>query len=292
MSTNKEREKENMNKKSKWTLLVAVTVVTVGAGVNYRILSAKADTNQSGRTVKEIKKSGEIKIAVFGDLKPYGWVDKNGKRQGYDIELAKKVAKDLGVKVKYVQVNANARVDALNSGEVDLALANFTVTPERKKVIDFAKPYMKVSIGVASKKSKLITKVDQLHGKKLIVNKGTTAETYFTKNYTKASLLKFDSKTQQLAALKDGRADAITDDNSYLFAWVKSHPDYKVGIKKLGEQSYISPGVQKGNKSLLKWTDKEINKLNKNQFFTKDYDKTLAPYFGKDVKSSDITINN
>ena len=114
MSTNKEREKENMNKKSKWTLLVAVTVVTVGAGVNYRILSAKADTNQSGRTVKEIKKSGEIKIAVFGDLKPYGWVDKNGKRQGYDIELAKKVAKDLGVKVKYVQVNANARVDALS----------------------------------------------------------------------------------------------------------------------------------------------------------------------------------
>ncbi|ARN64460.1 ABC transporter substrate-binding protein [Leuconostoc mesenteroides subsp. dextranicum] len=267
-------------------------MVTVGAGVNYRILSAKADTNQSGRTVKEIKKSGEIKIAVFGDLKPYGWVDKNGKRQGYDIELAKKVAKDLGVKVKYVQVNANARVDALNSGKVDLALANFTVTPERKKVIDFAKPYMKVSIGVASKKSKLITKVDQLHGKKLIVNKGTTAETYFTKNYTKASLLKFDSKTQQFAALKDGRADAITDDNSYLFAWVKSHPDYKVGIKKLGEQSYISPGVQKGNKSLLKWTDKEINKLNKNQFFTKDYDKTLAPYFGKDVKSSDITINN
>ncbi|MBF7128083.1 cysteine ABC transporter substrate-binding protein [Pediococcus pentosaceus] len=283
-----------MNKKIKKfaiviTLAIGIILAVGIIGFSFEHKVADAPTNQ-GRTIKQIKKSGKIKIAVFGDLKPYGWVDKNGKRQGYDIELAKKIAKDLGVKVKYVQVNANARVDALNSGKVDLALANFTVTPERKEVISFAKPYMKVSIGVASKKTNLITKVNQLKGKNLIVNKGTTAETYFTKEYTSAKLLKFDSKTQQFAALKDGRADAITDDNSYLFAWVKDHPDYKVGIKQLGEQSYISPGVQKGNKSVLKWTNKEIKKLNKSNFFKKDYKKTLAPYFGDDVKSTDITI--
>ena len=277
-----------MNKKiKKFAIVITLVVGIIGFSFEHKV--ADAATNQ-GRTIKQIKKSGKIKIAVFGDLKPYGWVDKNGKRQGYDIELAKKIAKDLGVKVKYVQVNANARVDALNSGKVDLALANFTVTPERKEVISFAKPYMKVSIGVASKKTNLITKVNQLKGKNLIVNKCTTAETYFTKEYTSAKLLKFDSKTQQFAALKDGRADAITDDNSYLFAWVKDHPDYKVGIKQLGEQSYISPGVQKGNKSVLKWTNKEIKKLNKSNFFKKDYKKTLAPYFGDDVKSTDITI--
>ncbi|MGR8837796.1 cysteine ABC transporter substrate-binding protein [Leuconostoc falkenbergense] len=278
-----------MNKRLK-KIVIVITLALGIIGFNFEHKIVNAATKQQGRTIKQIKKSGKIKIAVFGDLKPYGWVDKNGKRQGYDIELAKKIAKDLGVKVKYVQVNANARVDALNSGKVDLALANFTVTPERKEVISFAKPYMKVSIGVASKKTSLITKVNQLKGKNLIVNKGTTAETYFTKEYTSAKLLKFDSKTQQFAALKDGRADAITDDNSYLFAWVKDHPDYKVGIKQLGEQSYISPGVQKGNKSVLKWTNKEIKKLNKSNFFKKDYKKTLAPYFGDDVKSTDITI--
>lgn len=282
-------EESSMNKRLK-KIAIVITLALGIIGFNFEHKIANAATKQQGRTIKQIKKSGKIKIAVFGDLKPYGWVDKNGKRQGYDIELAKKIAKDLGVKVKYVQVNANARVDALNSGKVDLALANFTVTPERKEVISFAKPYMKVSIGVASKKTSLITKVNQLKGKNLIVNKGTTAETYFTKEYTSAKLLKFDSKTQQFAALKDGRADAITDDNSYLFAWVKDHPDYKVGIKQLGEQSYISPGVQKGNKSVLKWTNKEIKKLNKSNFFKKDYKKTLAPYFGDDVKSTDITI--
>lgn len=278
-----------MNRRIKNSLIVAS--FAFGVGFTIGTSDVHADTKQEGRTVKQIKKSGKIKIAVFGDLKPYGWVDKNGKRQGYDIELARKVAKDLGVKVKYVQVNANARVDALNSGKVDLALANFTVTPERKEVISFAEPYMKVSIGVVSKKNNLITKVGQLKGKNLIVNKGTTAETYFTKEYTSAKLLKFDSKTQQFAALKDGRADAITDDNSYLFAWVKNHPDYKVGIKKLGEQSYISPGIQKNNKSLLKWTNSEIKKLNKSDFFKKDYQKTLAPYFGDDVKATDITLS-
>lgn len=277
-----------MNRIRKIILLLSATIVI--SVIGSQLLTVKAEASQNSRSVKQIKKAGEIKIAVFGDLKPYGWVDKNGKRQGYDIELAKQIAKDLGVKVKYVQVNANARVDALNSGKVDLALANFTVTPEREKVIDFAKPYMKVSIGVASKKTNLITKVSQLDGKNLIVNKGTTAETYFTKNYTKANLLKFDSKTQQFAALKDGRADAITDDNSYLFAWVKSHSDYQVGIKKLGTQSYVSPGIQKGNKSLLTWTNSEINRLNQSNFFEKDYNKTLAPFFGDDVKSSDITI--
>lgn len=270
--------------------VIIMTTILVGIGLNIENKVVDAATKQQGRTIKQIKKSGKIKIAVFGDLKPYGWVDKNGKRQGYDIELAKRIAKDLGVKVKYVQVNANARVDALNSGKVDLALANFTVTPERKEIISFAKPYMKVSVGVASKKNNLITKVNQLKGKNLIVNKGTTAETYFTKEYTAAKLLKFDSKTQQFAALKDGRADAITDDNSYLFAWIKDHPDYKVGIKQLGKQSYIAPGVQKNNKSVLNWTNKEIKKLNKSDFFKKDYKKTLAPYFGDDVKSTDITI--
>lgn len=89
--------------------------------------------------------------------------------------------------------------------------ANFTVTPERKQVIDFAKPYMKVSIGVVSRKSAPITKVSQLKGKKMIVNKGTTAESYFTTKQKGVDLLKFDSKTQQFNALKNDRGVALAD---------------------------------------------------------------------------------
>lgn len=138
------------------------------------------------------KKSGELRIAVFGDKKPFGYVDNDGSYQGYDIELGNQLAKDLGVKVKYISVDAANRAEYLISNKVDITLANFTVTDERKKQVDFALPYMKVSLGVVSPKTGLITDVKQLEGKTLIVTKGTTAETYFEKNHPEIKLQKTD----------------------------------------------------------------------------------------------------
>ncbi|MBM6939887.1 transporter substrate-binding domain-containing protein [Limosilactobacillus coleohominis] len=270
--------------------VAAMSVAAVVATAAVRPSTANADSNTS--SVSAIKKRGTLRVAVFGDLPPYGWVNKNGKRVGYDVALARQMAKDMGVKVKFVQVNANNRVDTLNSNKADIVLANFTQTPERKQVVDFAKPYMKVSVGVVSPKKKAITNVNQLKGKKVIVTKGTTAENYFTSKQKGVSLLKFDSKTQQFNALKNNRAAALADDNSYLYAWVKNNPKYTVGIKSIGPKQYIAPGVKKGNKSLLNWTNKEITKLNKQDFFTKDYNSELKPYFGSEVKPSDIVITS
>ncbi|WP_042354506.1 transporter substrate-binding domain-containing protein [Bacillus rubiinfantis] len=278
-------------KKSLVKGLLSATVLTLGLALSGCGQSSSSDSGSSNpSSVSAIQKNGEIKVAVFGDLPPYGWVDKDGQRQGYDIALAKQIAKDLDVKVKFVQVNANSRVDALKSNKVDIVLANFTVTPERKQVVDFAEPYMKVSIGIVSPKDEPITSVDQLKGKELIVNKGTTAENYFTTEQKDVKLQKYDSKTQQFNALKNGRAVALADDNSYLYAWSKDHPDFTVGIKTLGPNQYIAPAVKKGNKSLLDWTNKEITKLNKNGFFEQDYNENLKPYFGSDVTAEDIII--
>jgi len=268
------------------SILASLMLVLAGCGSNNS--SASAETNTS--SVAQIKKRGTIRVAVFGDLPPYGWVNQDGKRVGYDVTLARKIAKDLGVKIKYIQVNANNRVDALNSDKVDIVLANFTVTPERKDIVDYAKPYMKVSVGVISPNDKAITDVKQLQGKNLIVTKGTTAENYFTSKQSKVDLLKFDSKAQQFNALKNNRGVALADDNSYLYAWVKNNPTYTVGIKSIGPKQYVSPAVKKGNKSLLNWTNKEITKLNKQGFFTDDYNTQLKPYFGSEVKPSDIIL--
>ena len=249
--------------------------------------SASRWCNQN--SVSQIKRRGYLRVAVFGDLPPYGWVNSSGKRVGYDVYLAHRMANDLSVKIRFIQVNANNRVDTLNSNKADIVLANFTVTPERKEVVDFAKPYMKVSVGVISPKKAPITSAAQLKGKKLIVTKGTTAENYFTQQKG-VNLLKFDSKTQQFNALKNGRGAALADDNSYLYAWVKQNPNYTVGIKSIGPRQYVSPAVKKGNRSLLKWTNQEIMKLNRQSFFVKDYNKELRPYFGKDIKPTDIIL--
>lgn len=272
---------------------LAIILVVVSAYFGFTIKGLNSGTQGSQWTsqngVTQIKRRGYIRVAVFGDLPPYGWVNDQGQRVGYDVYLAHRIAKDLGVKIRFIQVNANNRVDTLNSNKADIVLANFTVTPERKEVVDFAKPYMKVSVGVVSPKSAPIKTAAELKGKKLIVTKGTTAENYFAQ-HDDVNLLKFDSKTQQFNAFKNGRGAALADDNSYLYAWVKNNPQYMVGIKSIGPKQFVSPAVKKGNKSLLNWTNKEITKLNKQSFFIKDYNQELRPYFGKDIKPSDIVL--
>lgn len=279
-----------MKKKFLGAVLATVALGALIISINQPVQAAE---NKS--SVSAIKKRGKLRVAVFGDLSPYGYLDDEGNHQGYDVYLARQLAKDLvGSEddVEFVTVNAEERVDALKSNKVDLVLANFTKTTEREKVVDFAKPYMKVGIGVVSKKSDAITKASQLKGQDLIVTKGTTAETYFTKEQPEVNLEKFDSKSQQFQALTDGRADALADDNTYLYAWVKDNPDYEVGIKEIGEVSTINPAVKKGNKSLLKWTNKEITKLDKDGFFETAYDETLKPFFGEDIKASDVIITD
>lgn len=284
-----------MKKHSIFTWIIGIlAILTVGAAAFFGLTEPNLNAGTAGswnntNSVSAIKRRGYLRVAVFGDLPPYGWVNSQGQRVGYDVYLAHRMAKDLGVKLRFIQVNANNRVDTLNSNKADIILANFTETPEREKVVSWAAPYMKVSVGVISPKNKPITTAKQLQNNSLIVTKGTTAETYFTKQKG-VNLLKFDSKTQQFNALKNGRAAALADDNSYLYAWVKRNPKYTVGIKTIGPNQYIAPAVKKGNKSLQRWASREIRSLNEEGFFEKDYNKELKPYFGKEIRPSDIIL--
>ena len=173
---------------------------------------------------------------------------------------------------------------------VDITLANFTVTDERKEKVDFAKPYMKVALGVVSPENAEITDVSQLKGKTLIIAKGTTAESYFEKNEPDVKLQKYDQYADAYNALLDGRGDAFSTDNTEVLAWAKINKGFKVGITKLGDEDTIAPAVQKGNKELLNWINDEIVKLGKENFFHKDYEETLKPVYGSDVNPDDIVV--
>lgn len=252
--------------------------------------SSSANANAKARSLDEIRKSGKIRIAVFSDKAPFGYVDKDGKYQGYDVYFAERLAKDLGVKPEYTSVDPAARVDVLTSNKVDLVLANFTVTDERKEKVDFAKPYMKVALGVVSPQNAPITDVGQLDGKTLIIAKGTTAETWFEKNAPNVKLQKYDQYADAYNALLDGRGDAFSTDNTEVLAWAKANKGFKVGITHLGDDDTIAPAVQKGNKELLDFVNDEIVKLGKDDFFHKDYQETLAPVYGDEVNPDEIVV--
>lgn len=247
-------------------------------------------TDKAGvRTVDEIKKSGEITIGVFGDKKPFGYMDEKGQFKGYDIALGDRIGEELGVKVKYIPVEAASRVEYLNANKIDLLLANFTITDERKEQVDFALPYMKVSLGVVSPKGE-ITDVSQLKDKTLIISKGTTAETYFTEKHPEVKLQKYDQYAEAYSALLDGRGDAMSTDNTEVLAWALENDGYEVGIKTLGDVDYIAPAVKKGNKEMLDCVNGIIEKLYGEKFFTKAFEETLAPTYGDAAKAEDMVV--
>lgn len=250
---------------------------------------SKDDSTATFRTVDEIKESGKIVIGVFSDKAPFGYVDENGEYQGYDVYFAERIAKDLGVDVEYVSTAPASRVEYVVTGKVDLILANFTVTEERAQQVDFALPYMKVMLGVVSPDNALITDVEQLNGKTLIVVKGTTAETYFEKNYPDVNLQKYDEYADAYNALLDGRGDAFSTDNTEVLAWALSTPGFTVGIDALGNADTIAPAVQKGNTTLLDWLNAEIEALGEENFFHADYAATLASVYG-DAANPDALV--
>lgn len=238
--------------------------------------------NGAFRTLDDIKKSGTVKIGVFSDKNPFGYVDNAGKYQGYDVYFAERIAADLGATLELVPVEAASRVEFLETAKVDIILANFTVTPDRSEKVDFALPYMKVALGVVSPDSAIIKAPEELNGKTLIVVKGTTAETYFTENYPEVKLQKYDEYNEAYSALQDGRGDAFSTDNTEVLAWAKSNPGFTVGVESLGGIDAIAPAVTKGNETLLTWLNDEIKALGNEQFFHKNYDETLAAVYGAD----------
>lgn len=287
----------NTLKKIASVFAAAAMALSLAACSNSNGSSAASDSigdssaaSGSYRTVDQIKESGEITIGVFSDKNPFGYVDNDGKFQGYDVYFADRIAKDLGVELKLVPVEAASRVEFLETAKVDIILANFTVTDERKEKVDFALPYMKVALGVVSPDSAIITDAEQLNGKTLIVVKGTTAESYFTENYPDVKLQKYDEYNEAYSALQDGRGDAFSTDNTEVLAWSMNNPGFTVGVESLGSTDAIAPAVTKGNETLLNWINDEITALAEEQFFHADYDATLASVYGENVDKDSLVV--
>ena len=258
-----------MSKLKRWIVLGVVFVLIMGlAGCGKSAETGKAaNSGKEGktiyRTLDEIKKDGTINIGVFSDKNPFGYVDENGDYQGYDVYFANRLAKDLGVKANYVSTEAANRIEYLQTGKVDVILANFTVTDERKEEVDFALPYMNVALGLVSRNDNVVKSLDNWNkDDKIIIISGTTAETYLTENYPDIPLQKFDSYATAKEAFENGTGVAWANDNT------------------------IAPAVTKGNTTLLDWINEDIKKLREEQFFHKDYDETLTETYGDKYKET------
>ncbi|MDD7368510.1 MAG: transporter substrate-binding domain-containing protein [Berryella intestinalis] len=280
----------NNGRKKMKAALAALAAAALGAAllVGCSGGAAGGSAGSGPRTVDQIKESGTVRIGVFSDKSPFGYVDEHGNYAGYDIELANRIGEDLGVKVEFVSTEAANRVEYLQTNKVDIILANFTVTEERAQQVDFASPYMNVALGVVSRTDNPITDMSQIGpNDEVIVISGTTAETYLTKNMPNVKMKKFDTYASAKTAFENGEGVAWANDNTEVIAFAQADAaKYVVGIDALGNADTIAPAVTKGNDSLLSWLNGELASLGSQSFFHAAYDKTLAGTYGEAYKDT------
>ncbi|SYX86216.1 transporter substrate-binding domain-containing protein [Paenibacillus alvei] len=302
-----------MKNKLGFTLLMVMVLLTVGllsacgssssgsdAGSGAKEQPTTATQQESGKSsstdtgaLSKIKERGKILVGVFSDKPPFGFTNEKGELVGFDNDLARRFAKDLlgdESKIEFVVVEPAGRIPYLQSDKVDLIVANMTVTDERKEIVDFTNPNLKVTTQVLVNDKSGIKSLADLKGKKVIVTKGTTADIFFTKNYPDVELVKFEKNTESLQALKDGRGDGYAQDNFILLAWVRKNPGFFLLPEKLEKEAPIAPAVKKGNTELRDWVNQELETLGKEKFLLQLYDKYVKEELGPDVSPDDIIV--
>lgn len=257
------------------------------------MLSAVIASSALAITPEQIKERGYLKVGVFEDMPPVGYA-KDGKYDGFDVRLAHHFAHDLlgdASKVEFIPVQVKERIPALRTEQVDIVLANFSVNPTRAKEVYFAKPYMQATIGVISRENAPITELSQLNDKTLLALTGTIGSDYFFKKYPKVKISKIDTSEVLYDEFKAGKGDALTQDTLTIFTLAAQNKGFVVGVPVIPDTAeMIAPAVNKGDKELLEWVNKEIETLQKDGRLVQIFEETMRPLFGNKIKPEEVLV--
>ena len=227
-------------------------------------------------TLQDIKARGKLLAGVKTDFPPFGFVDEKGVNKGFDVDIAKAIAKELFGKedaVEFVTVTSGNRIAFLTTNKIDIILASMTITEERKKVIDYSIPYFMSGHLILVHKDSTLTKYQDLAGKKVATTQGSTGDIVTGELVPTAERIKFQHNSESLQALKDRRVDAFVQDDVLLIDLQKRNPELKiVGWPPFRPAPY-GLGVRKGDKEWLDFVDAAITKLKKNGEYQKLWDK-------------------
>jgi len=207
----------------------------------------------SKSTLQQVIERGTIKIAVILSFPPFGSRNAQGEPEGYDVDMAKEVAKALGVKLEIIDTTAADRIPNLQTGKVDLVIGNFTRNPERAKAIAFTDPYVVAGQVLLVKKGSGIKGISDLSDKTVAVNKSSTADVLITKANPKAKIQRYDTAAAALLAVKQGQADATIEDSNYLAFQAKLDPTLEVTHDSLVPLEYNGFGLRLGDADWRGW---------------------------------------
>jgi polar amino acid transport system substrate-binding protein len=226
-----------------------------------------AVTAVQANTLEAIQKRGKIIVGVDISAPPYGMVDDNAKQTGFDIDAAHLLAHDLGVKLEVVPVTGPTRVQFLRTNKVDVIMASFSITAERKKVIDFSEPYGVVPVVVGGPKAAKVMSAKDLAGKSIAVTRGTTSDqaiTKETKDVPGVSIVRYEDDATTNTAALTGQQDYIVAASSVLPAIHKSNPKRDIVYKYTAISFPMGVGIRQNEPQLKEKINQWVSKNLKN----------------------------
>ncbi|WP_288423313.1 transporter substrate-binding domain-containing protein [uncultured Acinetobacter sp.] len=199
----------------------------------------------------DIKKAGVIKIAIPQDFPPFGTVGTDLKAQGYDIDVAKLIAQDLGVKLQLVPVTSANRIPYLTTKKVDLVISSLGKNPEREKVIDFAGPYAPFYNGVFGQKNIAVKSAADLAGKTIAVTRGSIEDLELSKVAPNSTTIKrFEDNNSTVSAFYSGQVNLIATGNVVAGSLSKHFSKKPLDTKFIIKNSPCYIGLNKGEAAL------------------------------------------
>ena len=235
--------------------LLFITIVCCGCGKKEPVLQDD---------LSKIKERGQLIVGVKVDTPPFGYLDKDGKNIGFDIDLAKMLTQkilDDENKIIFVPVNPANRIMKLSSDEVDIIIATMSITPNRQLIVNFSAPYHTAGQAILVKSTSKITSIAELSDKKIIIVFGSTVEKNLRSNYPNAQIIGYKTYPEAVDALKSGVADAMIADDTILMGFSMGDKSLKLLPKRYSKEPYaIAFRKTDESKSLMDAIDYELKK--------------------------------
>ena len=230
----------------------------------------------AAQSVADLKKKGELTVGLLVDFPPYGTTNAKNEPDGYDADVARLMARDLGLKLNLVPVTGPNRIPFLLTNKVDLLVASLAVTPERAKQVDFSTPYSAATIVLYGSKKANIKGAADLKSVKVGVARASTQDVAVTAIAPPGTeIRRFDDDASAMQALISGQVDAIGCSTTVAAQIAKRVPANTFEDKFVLKQQEMAVALRPGQADLLKTVNDFVARNTANGELNKLYRKWL-----------------
>ena len=219
------------------------------------IALASATGASRADTLSDIRQAKKLRVSIDLTNSPYGRTDDKMQPSGSDVDIAKLLAKDLGVEFEIIPTTGSSRIPLLQTGKADLVISSLSITPERAKAVDFSVPYADLLSVVAGPKTIDVKTLQDLDGKKVAVTRGTTQDTDLTQSAKGAQIVRYEDDATLALAVASGQADLFATGRAQVTAINSKNPGRQLEPKITLRTFLLAIGVRKGEPELLAWVN-------------------------------------